>query len=118
MRSDITPWTIRGMGLALGAITVYALVQLGIAAGGVLLLLFIAVLLAAALEPIVGWLRDRLGIGRGWTILVVYLVFFVAVLGLAFIVVPAAIGQAQQIIAELPAFFDAARQRCPARSRR
>lgn len=109
MRSDITPWTIRGMGLALGAIIVYALVQLGIAAGGVLLLLFIAVLLAAALEPVVGWLRDRLGIGRGWTILVVYLAFFVAVLGLAFIVVPAAIGQAQQIIAELPAFFDAAR---------
>jgi predicted PurR-regulated permease PerM len=109
MRSDITPWTIRGMGLALGAIIVYALVQLGIAAGGVLLLLFIAVLLAAALEPIVGWLRDRLGIGRGWTILVVYLAFFVVVLGLAFIVLPAAIGQAQQIIAELPAFFDAAR---------
>jgi predicted PurR-regulated permease PerM len=109
MRSDITPWTIRGMGLALGAVLVYALVQLGMAAAGVLLLLFIAVLLGAALEPIVGWLRDRLRIGRGWTILIVYLTFFVSVLGLAFIVVPAAIGQAEQIIAELPAFFDQAR---------
>ena len=72
MRSDITPWTVRGMGLALGALIVIGLVQLGIAAGSVFLLLFIAILLASALEPIVGLLRDRLPIGRGATILVVY----------------------------------------------
>ncbi len=88
MRSDITPWTIRGMGLALGAAIVFGLVQLGIAAGGVLLLLFLSILLASALEPMVGTLRDRLPIGRGGTILLVYLSFFVLVLGLAFIVVP------------------------------
>ncbi len=109
MRSDIAPWTIRGMGLAFGAILVYGLVSLGVAAGGVLLLLFIAILLAAALEPIVGWLRERLHLGRGWTILVVYLTFFLTVLGLAFIVVPAAIAQAELILEALPAFFDQAR---------
>ena len=49
MRSDLTPWTIRGMGLAFGALLVYGLVQLGIAAGGILLLLFLAILLASAL---------------------------------------------------------------------
>ena len=64
MRSDITPWTIRGMGLALGAAIVFGLVQLGIAAGGVLLLVFIAILLASALEPFVGWVRARVPIGE------------------------------------------------------
>lgn len=109
MRSDLTPWTIRGMGLALGVLLVYGLVQLGIAAGSVLLLIFLAILLAAALEPIVGWLRDHLPLGRGWTIIVVYVVFFLAVLALAFIVLPAAIGQAEQIVTDLPPFFDGVR---------
>ena len=109
MRSDITPWTIRGMGLALGVIIVVGLVQLGIAAGSVLLLLFLAILLASALEPMVGLLRDRLPVGRGATILLVYVTFFVLVLGLAFIVVPAAIKQAEDIVDSLPPFFEQAR---------
>jgi predicted PurR-regulated permease PerM len=109
MRSDITPWVLRGMGLAIGVAIVAGLIALGIAAGGVLLLLFVAILFASALEPIVGLLRDRLPIGRGATILLVYAGFFVTVLGLAFIVVPAAIKQGQEIVASLPAFFDSVR---------
>jgi len=42
----------------------------------VLLLLFVSILLASALEPMVGWLRDRLPLNRVGTILVVYLAFF------------------------------------------
>ena len=49
------------MGLAFGALLVYGLVQLGIAAGGILLL-FLAILLASALEPLVG----RCAIACGW----------------------------------------------------
>ncbi len=109
MRADLTPWTVRGMGLALGAAIVFGLVQLGIAAGGVLLLLFLAILLASALEPMVGTLRDRLPVGRGSTILLVYLGFFVLVMGLALVVVPAAIKQAEDIVASLPPFLDQAR---------
>lgn len=109
MRADLTPWTIRGAGLALGAAIVIGLVALASAAGAVLLLLFVAILLASALEPMVGWIRDRVGLGRGTTILVVYAAFFVAVLGLAFIVIPAAIAQGETIVAGLPAFFDSAR---------
>jgi predicted PurR-regulated permease PerM len=111
MRSEIAPWTIRGLGLALGAFIVFGLVQLGIAAGGVLLLVFVAILLAAGLEPIVGWLRDRLNLGRVATILVVYATFFLTVLALAFLVVPAALGQAEKLIADLPPFFAEARVR-------
>jgi predicted PurR-regulated permease PerM len=109
MRSDLTPWTIRGMGLAIGVLIVLGLVAVGAAASSVLLLLFIAVLLASALEPMVGALRDRLRLGRGGTILVVYLTFFVGMLGLAFIVLPAAIKQAEDIIASLPPFFEQAK---------
>ena len=110
MRSEIPLWTLRGIGLALGVVVVYALVQIGTASARVLLLVFVAVLLASALEPMLGWLRARLPIvGRAGTIIVVYLAFFVTVIGLAFVVVPAAVGQAQQILDDLPPFFAEAR---------
>jgi predicted PurR-regulated permease PerM len=109
MRQDLTPWTIRGMGLAIGVAIVVGLIALAVAAGGVLVLLFVAILLASALEPIVGVLRDRLPIGRGATILVVYVTFFVTVVGLAFIVVPAAISQGQGIVTRLPSTLDSIR---------
>jgi len=109
MRQDLTPWTIRGMGLAVGVAIVVALGWLAVAAGGVLVLLFVAVLLASALEPIVGLIRSRLPLGRGATILVVYATFFVTVIGLAFIVVPAAIAQGQEIVTGLPAVLDSIR---------
>ncbi len=110
MRSEFGPWTIRGMGLAFGVLLVYGLIQLGIAAGSVLLLVFVAILFAAALEPIVGKLRERLPlVGRAGTILFVYATFLVAVVGFAFIVVPAALAQAGRILNDLPPFFAQAR---------
>jgi predicted PurR-regulated permease PerM len=109
MRQDLTPWTVRGMGLAIGVAIVVAVIGLAIAAGGVLVLLFVAILLASALEPMVGLIRDRLPLGRGATILVVYAVFFVTAVGLAFIVVPKAISQGQEIVANMPAFLDSVR---------
>lgn len=105
-RSDLAPWTIRGLGLALGVVIVVGVIALASAAASVLLLLFLAILLGSAMEPIVGTIRGRLPIGRGATILMVYATFFVTVLGLAFIVIPAAIGQAEQIIGSIPALLD------------
>jgi predicted PurR-regulated permease PerM len=109
MRSDLVPWIVRGMGLAIGLAIVAAIIGLAVAAGGVLVLVFVSVLLASALEPIVGVLHNRLPIGRGATILVVYAAFLVAVVGLAFVIVPAAIGQGQKIAASLPAFLESIR---------
>ena len=109
MRQDLTPWTIRGMGLAIGVAIVVAVIALAFAAGGVLVLLFVAILLASALEPMVGLIRDRLPLGRGATILIVYATFFVTVVALAFIVVPKAISQGQDIVANMPAFLDSVR---------
>jgi predicted PurR-regulated permease PerM len=109
MRSDLMPWTMRGMGLAIGVAIVAGIIGLAIAAGGVLVLVFVSVLLASALEPIVGIVHDRLPIGRGATILLVYAAFLVAVVGVAFVIVPAAISQGQRIVATLPAFFESIR---------
>ena len=97
------------MGLAIGVAIVVGLIALAVAAGGVLVLAFIAVLLASALEPMIGAIRDRLPLGRGATILVVYVTFFVTVIGLAFIVVPAAIAQGQEIVSGLPSTLDSIR---------
>ena len=109
MRSELTSWLVRGIGLAIGVAIVVGLIALGFAAGNVLLLLFLSVLLASALEPIVDWLRQRLPLGRAGTILVVYVAFFVLVLGFAFIVVPAALNQAGRIAQSLPPFFEEVR---------
>jgi predicted PurR-regulated permease PerM len=101
---------MRGVGLALGAVLVVTVVTLILAAGNVLLLFFVSILLASALEPIVGSVRGRIAVGRGATILLVYLTFFLIVLALAFIVVPGAVGQAERIAASLPPLLDDARR--------
>jgi predicted PurR-regulated permease PerM len=109
MRQDLTPWTIRGMGLAVGVAIVVGLIGLAVAAAGVLILMFVAILLASALEPMVGLIRARVPLGRGATILVVYATFLVTMVALAFIVVPKAISQGQEIVASLPSFLDQVR---------
>jgi len=102
-------WTARGAGLAVGIGIVAGIAALAAASAHVLLLLFLSILLAAGLEPFIGWLRARLPLGRGPTILMVYAVFFVTVSVLALLVVPAAITQASQAFERLPRFLDQAR---------
>jgi predicted PurR-regulated permease PerM len=102
MRVELLAWSVRGAGLALGVATVVGLVVLAQSALHVLLLVFISILLASALEPLVLWLRGRLPLRRGFTIIAVYLLFFAVMIGFALIVVPAAIGQAQRILVALP----------------
>ncbi len=106
MRADLTPWTIRGMGFALGTAIIIGLLALAGAAASVLIILFVAILLASSLEPIVGLIRGRLPLGRGATILVVYAGFLVTVLGLALVIVPAAVGQTEQVLSGLPALLN------------
>ena len=106
MRVELIGWAIRGAGLALGAVAVVGLVLLANAAAQVLLLIFISILLASALEPMVLTLRGRLPLGRGSTILAVYLVFFVVVIGFALLVVPAALAQAERVMTSLPPLFE------------
>jgi len=102
-------WITRGSGFAIGVALVVGLLALANAAGGVLILLFLAIILAGALEPVVAWIRGRLPIGRGPTILLVYGVFLVSVVGLALVAVPVAAAQLDATMHRLPPFIDQAR---------
>jgi predicted PurR-regulated permease PerM len=108
---ELARWATRGAGIAIGAALVVGLLVLAQAAASVLLLVFLAILLASALEPVVVALRERVPLGRGATILAVYLVFFALVVGFALIVVPAAVAQAQRILISLPPVFEELRGR-------
>jgi predicted PurR-regulated permease PerM len=72
-------------------------------------LVFVAVILASGLQPVIGWIRGHSPIGRGPAILVVYGLFMAVVVGMALIIVPAAIGQFERTVASLPSFFASAR---------
>ena len=100
---------VRGAGLAFGVALVAGLLFVGLRAINVLLLVFIAVILASGLQPFIAWIRGHLSLGRGPTILLVYGVFLAAVIGMAVVIVPGALTQFERVTASLPPFFDRAR---------
>jgi predicted PurR-regulated permease PerM len=111
VRAELLTSSIRGAGLGIGLAAVIGLVLLAQAAVEVILLVFVSILLASALEPLVLWLRARWPLGRGGTIIAVYLVFLVVMIGFALVVLPAAIGQVQGILVALPPVFEDLRAR-------
>ncbi|MDP8905757.1 MAG: AI-2E family transporter [Chloroflexota bacterium] len=108
MRSEAFEWFVRGVGLAIGALAVLAVAAGLLISARVVALVFIALVFAAGLEPIVVWLRNRLPLNRSATIIVVYAAFFVIVVGLAFLIVPGALTQFDQLGSRLaPVISDA-----------
>jgi predicted PurR-regulated permease PerM len=102
-------WVSRGAGLAIGVGLILLAALLFVAARDVILLVFIAVLLGAALEPLVGFIRARTRIPRGPAILLVYATFLAAVILIAVFIVPAAVVQLGAALARLPEFLDRVR---------
>src|SRR5437773_8896527 len=102
MRGELVAWAVRGIGLATGIALVYGLASIAVSAGGVLLLVLVAILLASALEPFIGWIRGHVGLGRGPTILLVYAAFLTAVIATALAIVPAATAHFQATVAGMP----------------
>ena len=109
MRAEARDWAVRGAGLAIGAGLVLIFALLAARGWEVLLLVFLAILLGAALEPVTAWIRSRTGIGRGAAILIVYAVFIVLVVGVAVFIVPAAVVQISGALGRLPAFLESVR---------
>lgn len=108
MRSEAYQWFVRGIGFALG-VAVVAMILAGFAlAGSVLVLVFISLLLASGLQPVVDWARARTRLGRGATVLVVYAAFFVMVIGLTLLVLPGAINQFNDLGTQLTPLLDEA----------
>ena len=109
MRSETASWAARGAGLAIGVGFVLLLAFMASLARDVLLLVFVAVLLGAALEPVVAFIRSKTGIGRGLSILIVYAVFLAGVVGTAVFIVPAAVSQLGRALSHVPAFLEQVR---------
>jgi predicted PurR-regulated permease PerM len=109
-RPTLARWFIRGAGFGMGVALVVGLLLLANAAARALLLVFVAVTLAAGLEPFIGWIRGHVRLGRGLTILLVYGAFLLAVVGLSLVALPAAIAQLQSTVDLLPPFFDRIRE--------
>ena len=106
MRHLVASWTARGVGLALGVGIVWLVATLAVEALEVLALAFVAILLAAALEPVIASVRARVPLARAWTVLLVYAVFLVAVAVFAVLVLPAAIGEGERVMTRVPAFLE------------
>ncbi len=99
-------WLRHGASATIGAAVVLAVAWVAIQASGVLLLVFLSVLLASGLEPLIDALRARLPTGRLGTILLVYGAFLAVVLLLGILVIPEAVSQAQRIARSLPDVLD------------
>jgi predicted PurR-regulated permease PerM len=73
-------------------------------------LVFIALLLASGLEPFIDRVRSRSPLGRGATLLLVYLGFFLTVAALALLIVPSAVGQLSELGARITPLLVEARE--------
>jgi predicted PurR-regulated permease PerM len=107
--TGLAPWIARGAALTIGAAIVIGVLAFAWAAGAILVLVFVAVILAAGLQPIISWLRSHLPIGRTAAILLVYGVFLLGVFGLVIVILPSAFAQFQNTLEALPPFFERAR---------
>ena len=61
-RGELGRWTVRGAGLGIGLVLVLIVALVAQAAKGVLVLVFFSILLAAAIDPLVSAVRDRIHI--------------------------------------------------------
>src|SRR5688572_11099816 len=106
MRGEVWRWVARGAGLAVGVPTIVAIAMVLQASTGVLVLVLISVLFAAALDPIVDWVRRRSRLSRAGTVLGVYVIFTILVALLLLLVVPAAVAELTELGERAPALLD------------
>jgi predicted PurR-regulated permease PerM len=109
MRAEAFRWFVRGGGFALGAALAVAALYTIVLGARVVVLMFIALLLASGLEPIVAQVRSHSSLRRGVTLLLVYVGLLVLVAGVALLVVPAAIGQLNQLSTRVTPLLNDAR---------
>ena len=110
MRGEAWRWFNRGVGLAFGAALAIGVIYVLLVSARVVALVFVALLLAAGLEPLIDRVRARIPIGRGATLLVVYVAFFGLVLAVLVLVVPSAINQFNDLGPRLTPLLDDARE--------
>jgi putative permease len=110
-RGQLWSWSIRGIGLGIGLLLVVVVALVAQTAANVIMLILVAVLLASAMDPLVGAIRSRIGISRVPIILAVYIAVIVLTVVLVMQLVPAALSQAAELASRLPQTFEDARAR-------
>jgi len=110
MRAESFLWFVRGAALMFGAALAAVVLYGMLLAIKVLVLVFIAVLLASGLEPLVNRVRTRSPLGRGATLLLVYVSFFTGVAIVALLVIPSAVTQLGDLGARITPLLDSARE--------
>ncbi len=108
MRSEAYTWFVRGAGLAFGAALTIAILYALLQGVEVLVLVFLAVLLASGAEPLIDQVRSRSRLGRGATLLLAYFFIFGAIAVLALLIVPAAINQVSTLGTKLTPLLESA----------
>ena len=93
MRSEAYTWFVRGAAWPSAPRSTIAILYALLQAAEVVVLVFLALLLASGAEPLIDQVRSRSRLGRGATLLLTYFVIFGAIAVLALLIVPAAITQ-------------------------
>lgn len=110
MRGEAWRWFVRGVGLAFGIALASGVVFALLVSARVAVLVFVALLLAAGLEPLIDRVRTHTPLGRGATLLLVYVAFFGLVVALVVLVVPSAIHQFNDLGPRLTPLLSDARE--------
>ncbi|HUP83908.1 MAG TPA: AI-2E family transporter [Candidatus Limnocylindria bacterium] len=110
MRANAFRWFVMGAALAFGVALTVGVVYGLLASARVFVLVFIALLLASGLEPLIDRVRARSSLGRGATLLLVYAGFFGLVAGVALLVIPSAVGQFSELGARIQPLLTGVRE--------
>jgi predicted PurR-regulated permease PerM len=90
-----------GMGAAAGVAVTYALLEILLKAGSVLILIGLALFIAAGLDPAVSWLTER-GLRRSVAVIVVLLLVLAVIGGFLAAAIPPLASQTSALAAQLP----------------
>lgn len=109
MDAALGPWVRRGAGFALGVLIVAALVVALVVTSRLVALVFIAILIASALAPLVDRMRASAPFGRATSAGVLFLAAAVLLVVLGAIVVTTALSQISDIGDRLPSMIKSAK---------
>jgi predicted PurR-regulated permease PerM len=101
----VVPRWVQLVVLPLALLAVWALAR---AAGKVLLIFIVAAVIALILNPAVAFLQQRARLPRGLSVLAVYLAFFLALVGVGFLLANPISNQVQSFTKEVPHLVDEA----------
>jgi len=109
MRTDLNRPFAFGFFLTLGALLAYALGMAFADLATIWIYIAFAVFAALGLDPLVRRLESG-GVGRAWSILIVYFVFALVMIGVLWLIIPTVVTQIAQFIRGLPATIQSFQQ--------